>query len=134
MSKYRRRVQAHPKSTADKVSDLADLRAVPLAAFPTAEVDEQQMARLMKRVDEPGTCISGFNGAGGYATGGYVDGSLTDVHRVALDELPDATGLEAGLRRVEAHLDKSGTSISGYNGAGGTADTSAVDVVELPDE
>ena len=51
-----------------------------------------------------------------------IEGVLPNAGRVPLADLPTAAGLEDALKRVRERLDKSGTSISGYNGAGGTAE------------
>lgn len=61
-----------------------------------------------------------------------IEGILPDLGGISLAALPEAKGLDEHLARVLERVDRPTTLISGYNGAGGSVDTSAVDVVELP--
>lgn len=65
-----------------------------------------------------------------------VVGHLKDFAGVALDQLATHSGSALGpmLDRVMRRVEQPGTSISGYNGAGGFTTQSGAVTVELPDE
>lgn len=49
-----------------------------------------------------------------------IEGVLPDLSDVSLGDLSDLEGLDGQLQRVLERINRPGTSISGFNGAGGT--------------
>ena len=76
--------------------------------------------------------LYGVHRSSGVTGDDSIEGVLPDLSGISLGDLSDLEGLDEQLAKVMKRVDRPGTSISGYNGAGGDLEKKSTVDVELP--